>query len=75
LGVIVLYKATGAIARQTNTSNTNMRSIIQILITLSTTGKVVGGKLKTTNEADKESLQAGWFTSDVTKLPQEIPLR
>jgi len=39
------------------------------------TGKVVGGKLKTTSEADKESLQAGWFTSDVNKLPLEIPLR
>ena len=39
------------------------------------TGKIVGGKLKTTDEADKESLQAGWFTSDVNKLPQETPLR
>ncbi|XP_065891536.1 8-oxo-dGDP phosphatase NUDT18-like [Dysidea avara] len=38
-------------------------------------GKVVGGKLKTTSEADKESLQAGWFTSDVSRLPLEIPLR
>ena len=38
-------------------------------------GKIVGGKLKTTAEADKESLQAGWFTSDVNKLPQETPLR
>ena len=40
-----------------------------------TTGKVVGGKLKTTSEADRESLQADWFTSDVSKLPLEIPLR
>ena len=39
------------------------------------TGKIVGGKLKTTAEADKESLQAGWFTSDVNKLPDETPLR
>lgn len=31
--------------------------------------------MKTTTEADEESLQAGWFTSDVNKLPLEIPLR
>ena len=39
------------------------------------TGKIVGGKLKTTAEADKESLQAGWFTSNVNNLPHEAPLR
>ena len=38
-------------------------------------GKIVGGKLKTTAEANEESLQAGWFTSDVSKLPLEIPIR
>ena len=46
-----------------------------VLIKYTGTGKIVGGKLKTTAEADKESLQAGWFTSDVNKLPEEIPLR
>lgn len=31
--------------------------------------------MKTTAEADKESLQAGWFSSDVSKLRHEVELR
>ena len=38
-------------------------------------GHITGGKLKTTAEADKESLQAGWFSADVKKLQNEVQLR
>ena len=36
------------------------------------TGHIVGGSLKTLEEADKESLQAQWFTFEEQHLP---PLR
>ena len=35
-------------------------------------GKVTGGSLKTTAQADRESLQAGWFTSQALSA---IPIR
>ena len=38
-------------------------------------GEVIGGALKTPERADGESLQAGWYSSDVAKLQREIPLR
>ncbi len=39
------------------------------------TGRVVGGSIKTTEQADKESLQAGWFSADIKKLSREVELR
>ncbi len=30
-------------------------------------GRIIGGSLKTTSQADKESLQAGWFSSEKLK--------
>jgi 8-oxo-dGDP phosphatase len=38
-------------------------------------GDVVGGELKTEDKADGESLQAGWYPADVSKLPILLPLR
>ena len=38
-------------------------------------GRVTGGSLKSPAEADKESLQAGWFPADVERLQSELPLR
>ena len=35
------------------------------------TGKITGGELKTTNEADEESLQAAWFPFDLVVNPQK----
>ena len=39
-----------------------------------TTGQITGGTLKTPAQADKESLQAGWFPADSQQL-QELGLR
>ncbi len=38
-------------------------------------GRVVGGSLKTTKQADQESLQAGWFTAHVENLVKQVRLR
>ena len=38
-------------------------------------GEASGGTLKTLERADGESLQAGWYSADVSKLKREIPLR
>lgn len=38
-------------------------------------GEVTGGALKIPERADRESLQAGWYSADVAKLQREIPLR
>ena len=38
-------------------------------------GHITGGSLKTLDQADRESMQANWWTADVDKLQKEIPLR
>ena len=38
-------------------------------------GDATGGELKTSDKADRESLQAGWYPADVSKLQQSLPLR
>ena len=38
-------------------------------------GHITGGSLKTLDQADKESMQANWWTADIDKLKKEIPLR
>ena len=38
-------------------------------------GRVIGGSLKTKDQADGESTQAGWFTTDTSQLEKELKLR
>ncbi len=38
-------------------------------------GRVVGGSLKTTQQADQESLQAGWFPAHLEDLVKQVRLR
>lgn len=38
-------------------------------------GNITGGSLKTPDQADKESLQANWFTVDTDKLSELVLLR
>ena len=38
-------------------------------------GRISGGSLKTPEQADKESLQAGWFPADTKRLKKEVQIR
>ena len=38
-------------------------------------GHITGGSLKTLDQADRESMQANWWTADVDKLQKEVLLR
>ena len=39
------------------------------------TGHITGGSLRTLDQADDETMQANWWTTDINKLQREIPLR
>lgn len=38
-------------------------------------GNITGGSLKTPAQEDRESIQAGWFSSDPAQLSTDVPLR
>ena len=38
-------------------------------------GRITGGSLKTSAQADRESIQAGWFSAEQKKLQYEVGLR
>ena len=42
---------------------------------LNNTGTITGGKLKTPQEADRESIQAQWFPYETQLLKLQVPLR
>ncbi len=52
-----------------------VESHCHLWVRFTVSGRVVGGSLKTTEQADKESLQAGWFSADIKTLVREVQLR
>ena len=38
-------------------------------------GHITGGRLKTLDQADNETMQANWWPADTDKLQKELPLR
>lgn len=48
---------------------------LKILSLTQSIGHIIGGSLRTLDQADSETMQANWWTADLDKLQREVPLR